>query len=282
MAAAGAAAGALLLAGCVTTASAPHPAQLAPGDRYVALGSSFAAGSGFGPTQPGSGRCNRSVANYASLLAERLHLTLDDRSCGGATTAHVIGPWGELPPQIEGVTAATRLVTITIGGNDLGYAGNLIGASCAAGSGMTFGGRTFPCPPVRLPVEADFVRLEANLREIATQVKARAPGARLVFVQYVRLVPDTPCAATALRPDTVAVLRGNGERLAAITARVAAQTGAMLLPTDKLSRHHTACDAVPWSTGLAPGYDVKLGAPWHPTATGHAAIAAALAAKLGG
>ena len=39
--------------------------------------------------------------------------------------AHVLAPWNELPAQIDAVTPDTRLVTITIGGNDLNYIGNL-------------------------------------------------------------------------------------------------------------------------------------------------------------
>lgn len=48
-------------------------------------------------------------------------LNLVDVSCGGATTAHILGAWSELAPQIDAVTSDTKLVTVTIGGNDLNY-----------------------------------------------------------------------------------------------------------------------------------------------------------------
>ena len=109
----------LALAGCATTL-AQQPHSIPPGAQYVSLGSSYAAGAGIGTLVPGTPqRCGRTGNNYARQLAARLHLDLIDASCGGAKTSHTLGPWNELPPQVDAVTPATKLVTITIGGNDL-------------------------------------------------------------------------------------------------------------------------------------------------------------------
>lgn len=267
-------AAALLLAGC-----AHQPPRLQAG-HYVSLGSSFAAGTALGGVKPGTPqRCGRSPVNYATLLAGRLGLELTDVACGGATTAHVLGAWNELPPQVDAVTPDTRLVTITIGGNDLSYVFNLAAASCDPARGLSFGGRTVPCPAMKGPGEPDYARVESALREIARQVKQRAPAARLVFVQYVRLVPDPACPALAMSADAAAITRTIGQRLAAITARAARLEGAEILALDRLSAAHTPCDAAPWSAGPQPlGPDAN--APWHPTMAGHAAIAAALEVHL--
>jgi hypothetical protein len=99
-------------------------------------------------------------------------------------------------------------------------------------------------------------------------------------VQYLTAVPDALCEATALTPEDAAIGRTIGGQLAAITARVAAAHGALLLPADQMSRSHTACSAAPWSHGLYQGFDMKQGAAWHPAAEGHAAIAAELATRL--
>lgn len=271
---------ALLALATPAAAKAPR-AAVPPGARYVAMGSSFAAGAGIGPPKPGTpARCGRTVNNYASLLSARLRLKLDDVTCGGATTAHILGRWNELPPQIDAVNADTRLVTITIGGNDLNYAGNLIMAGCDPTQGMQFQGQTFSCRPLKMPDEAAYAGLETRLREIATQVRSRAPKALLVFVEYVRLVPSKPCPAAGLAPDKAAALQTVGQRLAAITARVARQSGAMLLATDRLSAGHTVCDREPWASGH-PTNPPAPSAPWHPTAAGHRAIAAELARMLG-
>lgn len=263
-------AAALLLAGCA------HQPKLQQSGRYVSLGSSFAAGTALGGAKAETPRrCGRSPVNYATLLAGRLGLDLIDVACGGATTAHVLGPWNELPAQLDAVTPDTRLVTITIGGNDLSYVFNLAAASCDPAKGLSFGGRNAPCPASKVPGEADYTRLESGLREIARSVRQRAPAARLIFVQYVQLVPTTACAALALPADGAAMNRTIGQRLADITARAARAEGAEVLLIDRLSAAHTPCDPTPWSTGPQP-LGPSANAPWHPNMAGHAAIAAAL------
>ena len=97
--------GALALAGCATAPAEDNPGLL-PGARYVAMGSSFAAGAGIGPIREGTPpRCGRTTNNYPTLLAARLDLALDDQSCGGAKTAHITGAWNELAPQIDALWA---------------------------------------------------------------------------------------------------------------------------------------------------------------------------------
>lgn len=77
-----------------------------PGDRDMALGSSFAAGPRLSPRSPGSPRrAMRSSVNYAHLLAERLGLHLTDASWSAETAAQIAdgGPddprsWRPSPP----------------------------------------------------------------------------------------------------------------------------------------------------------------------------------------
>jgi lysophospholipase L1-like esterase len=263
-------------AGCATPTPLKVPV-LAAGTPYVALGSSYAAGAGIGPLQAGSAqRCQRTTNNYPSLLAQRFSLRLTDVSCGGATTADLLSRQGELPAQLDAITASTRLVTVTIGGNDINYMGALFGGSCRAGVIS----RPGPCPPEVKPDAAQYARLEASLDSVAREVARRAPQAVLVFVQYLTAVPETPCSAATITPEDAANGRAIGQQLALITARVAAANGALLLPADQMSRDHTACGAEPWSHGLHEGYDTQRGAPWHPAPAGHAAVAAELARLL--
>lgn len=263
------------------SACAHMQAGLPKGARYVAMGSSYAAGTGINGIKPGTPqRCGRSASNYATLLAGKLGLALDDQTCGGATTAHILGPWNELPAQVEAVNAETRLVTVTIGGNDVNYVGNLYAASCS-GEGFMVQGVKRPCPAMRPPKAEDYAKLEANLRAVAREVHRRAPKATLVFVQYVKLVPDNPCAESQLSAEGALINRDIGEQLAKVTARAAEAEGALVLPTNELSRGHTLCDADRWSVGIKPG-GPEAPASWHPTAAGHAAIANALASMLAG
>jgi lysophospholipase L1-like esterase len=266
---------ALSLSGCVH----PQPSAQPPGT-LVALGSSFAAGPGIGPIKPDTPeRCSRSPLNYATQAASTMHMELVDVSCGGATTAHILGPWSELPAQIDAVKPGAGVVTITIGGNDLGYVRNLFSATCKTGEGWTYQGRQVPCPPPAPPKAEDFTRLDQNLRALVTGIRQRAPKARIIFVQYVRLVPDVPCPALGLSPEGAMLARSIGEQLARATARVAQETGAEVLPMDRLSRGHTPCDAEPWSVGSKP-LGEGANTPWHPNRAGMTAIADALVTML--
>lgn len=284
----------LLLGGCATPymhAVAAEKAQVSQveeslsGQRYVAMGSSFAAGPQLPPVKPSwPARCGQSFNNYPTLLAERFGMVLIDRTCSGATTDNVLGPWGEVPPQINSVTADTRLVTITIGGNDLSYIGNLFSATCAFNAKIVAvsGAKTRACGPVRVPTEADYVRDEAQMNEIARRVKAMALQARVVFVQYLNPLPAPGklCADTPVSETDAAIVREIGRRLAEITGRVAQAHGAIVVEMNQSSATHTPCDREPWMIGSPQGYDGRQGLQWHLNKAGMQASADGIASWL--
>lgn len=272
-----------LLAACTGSGGKAGLSGPLAGNVYVAMGSSMAAGPGLGPPKPDTPeRCTRSFVNYPTLLAERLRMTLYDVTCSGATTDNILAGWEELPAQIDAVTPETRLVSVTIGGNDLNYVGNLLAANCGPDGTIAIADNTFQCPAAVMPTEDDFARVDANLREIARQVKLRAPRARLVFVEYLRLVPDSLCEMTPITEEAAAHARATAERLASITQAVARETGSLIVPVHELSKKHTPCGAEPWAVGNPPVYDGADGAPWHPNAAGMQAVAAMVADRIGG
>lgn len=259
------------------------PASLA-GARYVAIGSSFAAGPMLPPPKPGAPtRCGQSLSNYPTLLAERFAMQLTDRSCSGATTDNVLGPWNEIAPQIAAVTPETRLVTLTIGGNDLSYIGNLFTATCAfhARAAAASGGQPKACQPLRVPGETDYARVETQMTAIVAKIRTIAPQARIVLVQYLTPLPAGPlCAVTPVSPEDAAVVRTIGSRLAEITDRVAAATGTMVVEMNLASAQHTPCDAQPWLIGAPKNYDGKQGLQWHLNKAGMQATADAITLEL--
>ncbi|MBV1687797.1 hypothetical protein KRR38_08935 [Novosphingobium sp. G106] len=124
--------GAALLAGAavVTGAAYIYDVRRAPvaNFHYVALGSSFAAGLGLGPRAPGSPIISQRSSNgYPQQLARLLNVpSFTDMSSSGATVMHVwLGGQMLLPPQIDALGPGTRLVTLTAGGNDVGYVGDI-------------------------------------------------------------------------------------------------------------------------------------------------------------
>jgi lysophospholipase L1-like esterase len=246
--------------------SGPPP----PGSKYVAMGSSFAAGPGV-TTQADDppNRCTRSKDNYAHQLARRRGLNLTDVSCSGATTAHLLGSWNELKPQLDAVGADARLVTVTIGGNDVGFTAGLGAAACATRGGPT------PCPPApAAPTDQAWADLEAHLGQIAGEVHRRAPAARLVFVDYTTVLPaEGTCPVLSLTAAQAAASREINRRVVEITARVARASGGALVAASAITAAHDACSADPWVNGSLPP---PGGAAFHPRLQAHAAIALAL------
>ena len=254
------------------TPALAKPAPVPEGARYVALGSSFAAGPGVGPITPDTpARCGRGTLNYPNLLAAKLKLSLVDATCSGATTEHVLGPWNEVPAQIESVTADTRLVTITIGGNDVNFVGNIFAAACEQMSAPD------PrCQKWREIGEDVWQGDEERMRRIVRAVRQRAPQARVVFVDYITVLPIRgTCPAVPISDERMKQSRDVAGRLAKLTAKVAHQEGAEVFRFSALSRSHAPCSAQPWSNGLgAPAGD---GIPVHPNRAGHQAAAEGLA-----
>lgn len=249
------------------------------GAHYVNMGSSFAAGAGVGMSvSDAPDQCLRSDVNYAALLAQALGLRLTDVSCSGAKTEHLLSAWSDrsLPPQLDALTADTKLITITVGGNDLHYVTNLFANDCSEDGKFVIEGRALPCFE-RTPVgDEDYDKVRQNFEAIMSVIKARAPGAEVVFVQYLTLVPDQPCPEAPLSSEEAARIKTIGLRLAEVTAEIAEKNGARVLPMDVSSREHTACDAEPWTIGAAKVHDNADGLLWHPNRRGHEVIAQAL------
>ncbi|HYD50847.1 MAG TPA: SGNH/GDSL hydrolase family protein [Terriglobales bacterium] len=249
------------------------------------MGSSFAAGPGVATAADNPrNRCGRSSENYARQLARLRHLRLTDVSCGGATTAHLLGSWNELPSQLDALRTDTKLVTITIGGNDVNYIGGLMAGSCSSseyaspasaavcqGMRRRAGAADGARPP---PSEETWERLGANLRQIAQEVTRRAPQARLVFVDYVTVLPDRgACRAAPLAPEAAAFARNTARRLAELTANAARSVNADVIRASRLSKDHHACSADPWATGFVSKEGMFEPAPYHPNLAGMTAIA---------
>src|SRR5919106_3402825 len=92
---------------------------------YVALGDSFAAGPLI-PLQIQPFGCLKSNNNYAHIAQRELRFAeFRDATCSGAETEDMTQPQGVTPgpnpPQFDRLDAETTLVTVTIGGNDIGF-----------------------------------------------------------------------------------------------------------------------------------------------------------------
>jgi len=245
--------------------------------RYVALGSSMAAGPGIRPYVRGAPfGSGRSARNYAHLVAERLHLDLVDVTFSGATTAHLLGErQRSAPPQIDALDGSEELVTITIGGNDVGYVPLLMAA-------------TLPRPARLLPAIRSLLDREErdralgqvgeSLSAVGAAVRRRAPRARVVFVDYLTLLSPEGAPAPPLSAADAELGRHVGARLEEATAAAAQASGCELIRAGQASRNHHPWSADPWAVGA--GWPLPwLPAPFHPNAAGMRAVAELLSAR---
>jgi lysophospholipase L1-like esterase len=221
----------------------------------------------------------RSSVNYAHLLAERLGLHLTDASRSGETAAQIADGRPGRPAQLEAVTADTRLVTLTCGGNDVGYIPRLTLASLPRPLQELMGVRRC-IAEIGDTADERFEALACSFDRILTGVRRRAPQATVVLVDYLTLLPpDEDTAADPLPAAVASRGRQTAEQLAAETAKAATRAGCDYLAASSASRDHHAWSAQPWTMGfrLSP----RGGAAYHPNAAGMRAVADLLVAALG-
>jgi lysophospholipase L1-like esterase len=253
--------------------------------RYVALGSSMAAGPGIRPRAAGAPWWSgRSAHNYAHLVAARLNLELIDVTFSGATTAHVLADHQRgQPPQITALDGSESLVTVTIGGNDVGYIPLLMAAS------LPHTARRLPLLGGRISELLDRDTRDRALAEvfhslcaIGAALRERAPGARVCFVDYLTMLPPAGTPAPPLTQTDADLGRHVAATLERLTAEAATATGCEIVRAAAASREHHAWSAKPWTTRPAR-YGLPLPgrpAPLHPNGAGMRAVAELVAAQL--
>tara|TARA_B110000444_G_scaffold220225_1_gene220872 strand:- start:54 stop:887 length:834 start_codon:yes stop_codon:yes gene_type:complete len=240
-------------------------AAVTQGAKSVALGSSFAAGTGIANQLGG---CGRSDHNYSHIVAAELGLILADVSCNGATTANIVNtPQNGAAPQIDAVSRDTALVTITIGGNDIRYtsstfacAGKASAENCTANLDQA-------------GINAALKQLPTDLIAMFDAIKAKAPEATIVFVTYPRVFPvdALSCGELDLSADDTNYLAALGQKLE--DAFVTATSSRNILIADAYVRaagHGPCAPSERWINGNSVA---ETGARYHPTATAHAEMA---------
>ncbi|CAL9596604.1 Lipase 2 [Streptomyces sp. enrichment culture] len=262
------------------------PAQAAGPLPYVALGDSYSAGSGILPVDLRAPLlCMRSTLNYPRVIAARTGAALTDVTCGGARTEDFsTAQYPGVPPQLDAVRSGTRLVTLTIGGNDND---TFIGALLACGTaGLATGGHGSPCKTLYGSTFAD--RIDGStypaVKAALEKIRAKAPGARVAVLGYPWILPpaaEPSCyAKMPIASGDVPYLRGIQARLNEVVARAARETGATYVDFSRTSEGHDACrpGSIRWVEPLLFGTNVV---PVHPNALGESRMAEQTLAALG-
>ncbi|HEY6731765.1 MAG TPA: SGNH/GDSL hydrolase family protein [Solirubrobacterales bacterium] len=266
---------AMLLAGFTGGAAAAN---------YTALGDSYAAGPLIpNPLLPLG--CLKSSNNYAHLAAPSIGLTLRDATCSGAETEDMtnpqnVDPDGPNPPQFNSLDASTTVVSVTIGGNDIGF--SEVAQSC-----ITVNPFSHPCLDKYNSGGVDQLkaRIEATAPKVAAVlqgIKARSPAAKIYVVNYPAIFPETGFGCWPQMPigfTDVPYLRSTQQRLNSMLATQAAANGATLVNWYGASIGHDACKGTStrWVEPLVPGTSA---APIHPNKAGMVGGANALVAAV--
>lgn len=283
-----------------TASTQPNSVAAAPPKGpYVALGDSYTSGPRIPDRTGRPAGCDRSDRNYPALVAQELGIKaadFRDMSCSGATLADLSAPQttddGVNPAQLSALSASTRLVTIGIGGNDIGFA-SLVeecvkeGAIFVATGSGKYTGDNAPCrgsyvsgdtDEVRQRIQAAGERLAGTLRE----VERRAPRAQVYVVGYPAILPPEGVGCEddmTLAPDDATFL-DDEERALNSTLRERAQAaGAGYVDTYTPSTGHDACSAreTRWVEPLIPA---SPAAPVHPNERGERGMADAVLRTL--
>ena len=269
-------------------AAAPAPAQATAGSSgpaYVALGDSYTSSPLTGPSAGPPPGCLRSTNNYPHLVAAKIGAPLTDVSCSGATTVDFSSPQavdgGTNPPQYNGLARTTGLVTVGIGGNDIGFSEIVRNCVSPTPTGT-------PCRDRYTAGGTDQLRariaaLGPTLARVLAEVHRRSPQARVLIVGYPSVLPATGPGcypAVPYTPGDVDYLRGVLGALNAQIATRARQGRATYVDTYTPTIGHDVCQVpgVKWIEGLTPTAPAY---PVHPNALGAAALSRAVLATLG-
>ena len=218
---------------------------------YTALGDSYSSGVGTGSYTLDS-NCKRSVYAYPVLWTQKhAGTSLSFVACSGAKTSDI------LASQIQAVTSTTSLVTMTIGGNDIGFASLIYQctlSNCSAALDAT-----------RANLEAT---VGAALDNVYNTVKSRAAfGATIIVLGYPRVFSGAGCFGTlGISATEEAKANALSDALDQVIAAHAAADGVTYQSAIGSWTGHAVCSSGAWLNGLNL---FNTGESYHPNKAGH-------------
>src|ERR1044072_930765 len=221
-------------------------------DSYVALGDSYS--SGVGTRTFYEATCKRSDYAYPRLVAaHRAGTSLTCRACSGATTRSLRAD------QTGSLSSATNIVTVTIGGNDAGFAS--IVTQCALPWPWSCEGE--------LTTAEGFIRstLPGRLDNVYATIRARAPNARVIVLGYPRLFVGVDCnAGTFFSGTEMSRMNAIADLLSSVTQARATAAGFTFKSAITPFTGHAVCSSSEWINGLSNPVEESF----HPNRGGHA------------
>ncbi|MBV1850668.1 SGNH/GDSL hydrolase family protein [Catellatospora tritici] len=221
---------------------------------YTALGDSYASGTGtreyFDTT------CQRSSYAYPVLDAARLGATLTFAACAGAKIPDVLNK------QLGSLNAGTRYVTVSAGGNDIGWSSVIV--QCAKPWPYTCWGQ--------IDTAENYIRntLPGQLDGLYDRIRSLAPNATVAVVGYPRLFNGEECNVIArISPGEQTELNAAADLLATTIKARATAHGFVFVDARGPFTGHAVCDDVEWLNGTS----LPTGESYHPNRSGHVGYA---------
>ena len=244
---------------CVTAAATMTLAVAVPAfaaeaaPNYVALGDSYSSGVGSRDYFEDSGDCLRSPKSYAQLWADSHGASLTFNACSGATTDDVNSN------QLTGLSGDTTLVTISVGGNDVGFSG--VVQDCLLGSDGS-------CDDaVSAAEEKGRTELPGKLDTTYANIKQAAPNAEVVVLGYPRLnQPTGSCGIPGFSEAKRQRINAGADALAEIISDRASAAGFKFADPRDVFDGHGVCSGSEWINGPSN----PLQESFHPNVSGYA------------
>jgi len=230
-------------------------AAQASGANYVALGDSYSSGVGAGDYTSASGDCDQSTNAYPYLYdGASSPSSFNDEACSGAKTTDVIAN------QLGPLSSSTSLVSMTIGGNDVGFSSVM--ETCVLDS-------TSSCVSAVDTAESEAQsQLPAKLDAVYGDIKADAPNAHVVIMGYPELY-DLSKSSTCVGLSTTdrTDLNQASDILDGVIQTESAKYGFTYVDIRPYFSGHEICDSSSWlhSTNF-----LDIDESYHPTASGQA------------
>ncbi|MFB8353956.1 SGNH/GDSL hydrolase family protein [Streptomyces niveus] len=241
-----------LLLGAVLTLTGASQAQAneAAALDYVALGDSYSSGLGAG-SYGNSGACKRSSVAYPQLWANaNSPSSFAFTACSGARTGDVTGS------QLGPLNSGTDLVSITVGGNDAGFADVM--TTCVLSSEATCVARV---NQARAYVDTT---LPGQLDSVYNAISAKAPSAQVVVIGYPRFYQLNGTCVVGMTETERAAINGAANHINALLAKRAADHGYRYADVTGPFTGHEICSPASWLHSVSWPIDES----YHPTAQG--------------
>lgn len=241
----------VVLSGLSTlSGAAPANAQDAA-PAYAALGDSYSAGVGAGSYDSGSGKCKRSTKAYPQLWkAANSPSSFDFTACSGARTGDVINS------QLTPLSGSTGLVSISIGGNDAGFADTM--TTCVVKGEAACVQRA---AKAREYIEKT---LPSKLDSVYDAIHSKAPSAKVVVLGYPRLYELGGRCKVGISEKSRGAVNAASDDLNDVIAKRAADHGFTFGDVRDSFGGHEICSGDPWLHSVAFPVDQS----YHPTAAG--------------